>query len=234
MIKVVFFNVGGVILDENALYTKLFEVQKNALHQCGVEVSDTEYERAITDTIQSFAPGLQRALVWRLTRPDKELCDKATRFARAIFEDWLDDQPRRLVLGIAAVIETLAQNYTLALTTPMDERVRATLDQQDLLRYFDLTGLSTDAKFVKPDPRLYEQLAKACHIRPREAILISNRLDTDLIPARSAGMRTILFKNGPYAAQEPRTPEEIPHATVTAADELFDAVETIAVRNRNR
>ena len=234
MIKVVFFDVGGVILDEISLYEKLFEVQKKALRQCGVAVSDEEFERAIADAIHSFAPGLQRAIVWCLTKPDKECCDKATRTARAIFEDWLDNQPRRLVPGIATAIDTLSQSFTLALTAPPEERVRAILEQQDLLHYFDLTGLSADTKLIKPDPRIYVHLARACRIQPQESILISNRLDTDLIPARSAGMRTLRFKSGPYAVQEPRTPEEIPHKTVTAAEELPSAVEAIAERYRNR
>lgn len=234
MIKVVFLDIGGVILDEEALYDKLFDVQKDVLRQCGIPLSDDEYACALRDTLLSFAPGLQRALVWRLTRPDRELCDKATRTARAIFEDWLDDQARRLVKGIAEVIETIAQSFSLALTSCPDERARNLLERQDLLHYFDVTGLESDVRFPRQDPRLYERLAQECHIHSREAILISNRFGSDLLPARAAGMRTILFKNGIYAIQEPRTPEEFPHKTVTSAAELPEAVNAIAARYQNR
>ena len=57
-----------------------------------------------------------------------------------------------------------------------------------------------------------------------EAVLIGDRLDNDIIPARRIGMKTIWIRWGHYSIMEPRTPDEIPAATVADVREIRDAV----------
>ena len=54
--------------------------------------------------------------------------------------------------------------------------------------------------------------------------MIGDRLDNDIIPARRIGMKTIWIRWGRYSIMEPRTPDEIPDATVTDVREVLDVV----------
>lgn len=57
--------------------------------------------------------------------------------------------------------------------------------------------------------------------------MIGDRLDNDIIPARQIGMKTIWIRWGRYSIMEPRTPDEIPDATVTDVREVSEAIATI-------
>jgi FMN phosphatase YigB (HAD superfamily) len=60
--------------------------------------------------------------------------------------------------------------------------------------------------------------------------MVGDRIDNDIVPARLLGMRTIRFKCGRHAAQEPRSWTELPDATVTTPDELAAAIDRIAAQ----
>ena len=54
--------------------------------------------------------------------------------------------------------------------------------------------------------------------------MIGDRLDNDVIPAKRLGMRTIWFRQGRYAALEPRVPDELPDETVCDWEGLPSAI----------
>ena len=62
---------------------------------------------------------------------------------------------------------------------------------------------------------------------PLACILVGDRLDKDIAPAKSAGMATIQFRSGRYRRQRPRTGAETPDAVVTDVPELEAAIEAL-------
>lgn len=58
--------------------------------------------------------------------------------------------------------------------------------------------------------------------------MVGDRLDNDMLPARSLGMATIWVRQGHYSMLEPRTPSEIPAATVEAVADVGRALATIS------
>ena len=44
--------------------------------------------------------------------------------------------------------------------------------------------------------------------------MVGDRIDNDVAPARTLGMRTVLFRTGRHAAQQPRSADEVPDAEV--------------------
>jgi ribonucleotide monophosphatase NagD (HAD superfamily) len=59
-----------------------------------------------------------------------------------------------------------------------------------------------------------------CKCRPEESIMVGDRIDKDIIPAKMIGMKTIRIKVGIHKNQEPRVPEEIPNLTVEKLEEI--------------
>lgn len=234
MIRLLMLDVGGVLFAEDELYAVLLASQKKALRLKGVEVSDEDFDRGVQTVIHSFVPSLQRAVAWHFTKPNIELCDRVTRSARAAFQSWQKDHYPELVPGIREALGELSKNYALALAANQDTQlVRDALKHYRMSNLFLSHEVSENIGLSKPDPRFFSYLLRKCNVQPREAIMVGDRLDNDIIPARAAGMRTILFRTGPYAVLEPRTPEEIPHETIKSAQELPGAVRAIAERQRH-
>jgi putative hydrolase of the HAD superfamily len=74
---------------------------------------------------------------------------------------------------------------------------------------------------IGPDSRA---VAEALGVTPAECIMVGDRIDNDIAPARALGMATILFRSGRHRRQRPRSPAEEPHAVVTDVAELETAI----------
>ncbi len=59
---------------------------------------------------------------------------------------------------------------------------------------------------------------------PGECVLVGDRLDRDIAPARAAGMATIQFRTGRWRKQRPRNEAETPDEVVTDVAELEAAI----------
>lgn len=57
-------------------------------------------------------------------------------------------------------------------------------------------------------------------VLPQECVMVGDRLDKDIAPARAKGMTTIQFRTGRWRRQRPRSPTEQPDAVVADVPEL--------------
>jgi putative hydrolase of the HAD superfamily len=79
----------------------------------------------------------------------------------------------------------------------------------------------------KPDLRIFEfAIDKACK-KPADCVMIGDRLDTDIAPAKKIGMKTIRTTNSLFSLQEPRDPAEIPDYTVSRLAEIPEVLNRI-------
>ena len=87
---------------------------------------------------------------------------------------------------------------------------------------------SAAARHFVPDTRFFLAALRAVGARADEAVMVGDRLDNDIYPANILGMKTIRLLTGPFAAQEARTPRDLPDVTIGTLAELPDAVDLIA------
>ncbi len=99
---------------------------------------------------------------------------------------------------------------------------------EDLLKRVKARGLVLGAR----EPR-WERLERAglaalfvrdLAVAPTECILVGDRIDADIAPAKAAGMATIQFRSGRWRRQRPRSEAETPDAVVTDVAELEAAI----------
>jgi len=73
----------------------------------------------------------------------------------------------------------------------------------DLLRALDLPhdtlGTSSGWGVYKPDPAFFRKLVECSGHTPAEILYVGDRIDNDIRPAASAGLRTAFLKRGPWA-----------------------------------
>jgi putative hydrolase of the HAD superfamily len=105
--------------------------------------------------------------------------------------------------------------------------VRAALERDGIDRFMEVWGVSDDVGFAKPDPRLFAHVLYLAGVAPPHAVMVGDRLDYDIVPAKQLGMRTVWVLRG-EAPDEP-TPEQlaVPDATVRTLRELPGVLERL-------
>ena len=64
-----------------------------------------------------------------------------------------------------------------------------------LLDHIDYFLPSYSARMIKPDPRIFKKMLGVAKVEPREAIMVGDKINDDVLPARRMGMHAIHFTN---------------------------------------
>jgi putative hydrolase of the HAD superfamily len=101
----------------------------------------------------------------------------------------------RLFPGVREALAALRDVYTLGVVTEGDGRIqREQIRRLGLEESLHHVVISQEAGLHKPDPALYQYALSAAEADPRQSVMVGDRVDWDLIPAKIIGMRTVLFR----------------------------------------
>ena len=73
---------------------------------------------------------------------------------------------------------------------------------------------------MKPEGRIFEIALDRAGCLPEEAVMIGDRLDNDIAPAKAVGMKTVWVRQGFGACQTPRSQADTPDYTVNCLADL--------------
>ncbi|MBN2458992.1 HAD family hydrolase [Candidatus Woesearchaeota archaeon] len=97
-------------------------------------------------------------------------------------------------LEVVEVLEFLKEKKfkvgLISNTTPTITRV---LDKFGMNKHFDAVLYSYDCGLLKTEPEMFKQLCKKLKVKPEEAVMIGDSIPTDIIGARSAGLKAVLL-----------------------------------------
>ncbi len=96
------------------------------------------------------------------------------------------------------------------------ERMRA----YGISLYLDIIVASAEENVEKPDIRIFERALARAGCPPQSAVMIGDRLDNDIVPAKRLGMKTVWVRQGFGGMAPPRSEEETPDCTVRDLREL--------------
>ena len=65
-----------------------------------------------------------------------------------------------------------------------------------LRQYFDVIAASAELGYAKPDKKIFEKAFELAGCIAEESVMVGDRLDNDIIPAKAIGMKTVWVKNG--------------------------------------
>ncbi len=246
MIKTIFFDVGSVILNEDYLHFKLFEALWSLLRKYDAawtfEKVMKERERRITR--------------WKDPRPDYTIAKQhlsANDFRTfQYYTRYIAGTKRHVFLreipGIRYVIHNLSYYYQLGIIANQPLQILHYLKNRGLLNYFRIVGISDALGYRKPQKEFFQWAIQQARSAPGECVMIGDRIDHDVLPARSMGMRTILARYSlkargilaqnqrerlyfaslervPNWQQEPRHPAEMPDAVVETPAEIISVLQ---------
>jgi putative hydrolase of the HAD superfamily len=122
------------------------------------------------------------------------------------------------------VLQELKQYYKLGIVTntltSREQHVRVALRKIGLEQFFDVILTSVDVGYDKPDEKIFLKALRALKVQPEEAVMVGNRISTDILGANKVGIKTILFRWNQRYPEKPRSPAEQPTYTISSLREL--------------
>jgi HAD superfamily hydrolase (TIGR01549 family) len=216
-IEMVFLDIGGVMYDDS-VYARSW---MRALRESGAEFTDEAFKAEYAAARAAQSESFRRRLTRRFLGSDAELDAIEARAARY----WA--YPATALYGdVVPCLETLAARYRLGVIANQPSSVRAAMERDGLTRFFEVWGVSDDLGMSKPDPRLFSHVLDTAGVSPTRSVMIGDRLDYDIRPAKTSGMRAIWVLRG-EAPEEPTAAQLAePDASVRSLEEVPETLES--------
>ena len=223
--RAVLFDVGGPIDLEFAWEIAVDSAIASACGLEGIRVDQDMIDQASEAAVAAFAPDAYAFMIEHLCGGDHATTARVTSRRRAMV-DGLDVFQMRP--DMPALLRRLAdRGLRLGIVANQPARMSERLGREgiaDLFAHLGLTGLTG---LRKPDPRAFMTACDALGVRPAEAIMVGDRIDVDIAPAKALGMAAILLRSGRHRRQRPRSPADEPDAVVTDVLELEAAITSL-------
>jgi len=198
MIKAIFFDFNGVIIDDETIQMKAYQ---QVLRGHDIELTEEWYFDALGMDDRTFV----RAMFERAKKPltdavlESVLGEKTDAHRKAI-EDQLPLFP-----GVLTFLKTTARHFSLGLVSMANKvEVGYVFERANLTPLFSVVVTAEDASACKPDPMCYStglaklnqqrQVERLLPLLPGECLAIEDS-PPGIQSARTAGMRTLGVSN---------------------------------------
>jgi len=214
----VFLDIGGPVYSDEPYRLAI----RDALRDMGASFSDEEYEAEYEACRAAQHGSFKGRLARRFIGPDADVGD----VIRLASERW-QYRPDALYADVLPAVAELAKEYRLGVLANQESTVRSALERDGLAGDFGAWAVSEDLGLEKPDPRIFEHALQVAKAEPARSVMVGDRLDYDVEPAKRAGMRTVWVLRGQAPARA--TPEQlvVPDAAVRSLAELPGALEAL-------
>ncbi len=173
-IKWLFFDIGSTLVDESFVYERRFQTM--------AEQTGRSYDEVYSYALTAFRQG---------KKGDKE----AAKQFGATVPDWTSED-ERLYPDTLYCLDTLSETYKIGIIANQNPGCEDRLKQLGIWSYIDLLIASSEAGVAKPDSRIFKLALKKSGCDSSQTVMIGDRLDNDILPAKKLGMRTIWIKQG--------------------------------------
>ena len=215
-IRWVFFDVGDTLLDEReAMFDWCAQVAA-LLAARGMRVEAADVWLAREQAYGEFAPDVPGRIMQILSVPPN---DQAL-WKQAKYEHALE----RPFAGAAALLAQLAAQFHLGVIANQTRGTRDRLRGNGWASLFSIVIASAEEGLTKPDPAIFKLALSRAGCRADQAVMVGDRIDNDIRPAKAVGMQTIRVRQGLSRKQEPRGPREMADVTVRRIADVADVL----------
>jgi HAD superfamily hydrolase (TIGR01662 family) len=127
-----------------------------------------------------------------------------------------------------SILERLYKVYNIGVIANQSAGTVDRLTEYGLMKYIRSVLSSTEEGLAKPDIRLYRRAIEKNNCKAGEAVMIGDRLDNDIYPAKKIGMKTVWVKQGFGRVQIPKSKDYEPDYTIEDLGELINLLEQYA------
>ena len=173
-IKWLFFDVGSTLVDESLAYEKRMRLTAEAANVTYEYV----YETAIGFYKQNKKGDLETMKLLNVEKP------KWCKEAEILYSDTEE------------CLKKLSAKYKIGIIANQSLGTEERLKNFGILKYIDLVVASAEEGVAKPDRRIFDIALERSGCEPENAVMIGDRIDNDIVPAKMLGMHTIWVKQG--------------------------------------
>ena len=175
LVKWIFFDVGTTLVDEEKAYDyRVFDMIKD---------TNITFEEFNNKRIELARQGLDGN-------------SAAIKHFNLIKTPW-HSEDEVLFKDTIYVLEYLkSKGYKLGIIANQKKGLEKRLDEFGILKCFELVIASEEVGISKPDKEIFIITISKVNCIPQECVMIGDRLDNDIIPAKQIGMKTIWIRQG--------------------------------------
>ncbi len=216
-IRALLWDMGGPLVDEETMTGQWMQALRGAYHAAaGESLEQDRLRKAMETAVESYAPFAFRCALWQLSADDEDMYQSMKRAFRDLVGPYSDE----LRSGIRELLSELAARIPMGIVANQGRGLEERLERIGIRHCFQTINGSDDVHLWKPDTRLFERALSSLGVHPEKAVMIGDRQDNDIVPAKMMGMRAILFKTGTHKNQRTRYPDEKPDWIVHSVEEL--------------
>ncbi len=196
--KWIFFDLGATLVDETDVYKSRCEYAIRQLNIDSAEFMNKVCEEA------GISPTPIRT---------------AAEAYGVVLPKW-DSSLEKLYEGAVDTVSYLYGKYKLGIIANQVPGTQERIDNWGMGKYFDVVMASAEAGCAKPDPRIFTMALEKAGCEPADAIMVGDRLDNDIIPAKKLGMKTVWVRQGYAIYQSIDDESKRPDHIVDSINEL--------------
>lgn len=170
----IFFDIGSTLVDEHLVYEHTFRDIAELTNKKNEDI----YAEALVFYKQNKKGDLELGKKYNLPKRKWHMED----------EILYNDVPQCL--------EILRKQYRIGVIANQSLGTKNRLEKWGILKYIDLVISSAEEGVSKPNPKIFELALQRAKCNPCEAVMVGDRIDNDIIPAKKIGMHTIWVKQG--------------------------------------
>ena len=198
-VKWLFFDIGSTLVDETKVYDDIF--QKIAVAG-GVSVEE----------VKTRAIGFYKQ--------NKRGHREVIRLLGVDYPEW-SPLYEELYPDTAKCLQSLEKKYKLGIIANQIPGAEKRLEEMGIRRYFDVIVSSAEEGVAKPDPRIFNIALIRAGCTPEQAVMIGDRIDNDIVPAKQMGMKTVWIRQGVGRYWNIQGDSETPEYEVNSLSELL-------------
>jgi HAD superfamily hydrolase (TIGR01509 family) len=196
-VRWLFFDLGNTLVSEEAAALCRIQRMADALARYGRSYSNEEVRSAFEDAWKRFAPRPVTSVI------ETFVGDPAIRRAVAMEVPY----PKELEVlydGVEDVLRTLAASYQIGVIANQSVSSTERLSNWGLMKYISTCLCSSEFNMEKPDPAIFKLALDRAGCAASQAVMIGDRIDNDIRPAKLLGWKTIRVLQGFARFQSPR------------------------------
>jgi len=207
--KWIFFDLGATLVDESDVYKSRCEYAIRQLSIDPAEFMNKVYEEA------KISPTPIRT---------------AAKSYGVVLPPW-DSSLEKLYSATHDVVSCLYGKYKLGIIANQVEGTQERIDSWGIGKYFDVVMASAEAGCAKPDLKIFSMALNKAGCDATDAIMIGDRLDNDIFPAKKLGMKTVWVRQGYAIYQSIDDESKRPDYIVDSIEELRELGEKFFENN---
>ncbi len=213
-IEWVFLDVGGILFSDDSYFTSLYEAIASAAPETTRAMYDERFDALRAGQSEPFTEALVAAFVPNRAKHGEVRAEADARWKARGY------RAEELYPEVPAVLATLARDYRLACITNHFSWVRDRAREAGFADHVSIWAISAEIGVEKPSSEIFEHALRGAGTDASRVVMVGDRLDRDIMPAKRLGMRTMwVLRN--EAPDEPTAEQlAVPDATARTLDEV--------------